>query len=268
MPPTGPNDSSLPWSDPADGMIDYDALTHDLDVDVDPSHDGLYDLFQSNPEADPKAKAKDVLPSAHSLPSALSPTASDPDSASDSSRSTAAAMNNVDVNDVAMNGYFEFGDDPGMNWADMTIFNNHDVHDTINPAVIGQPMPMHMDLVDVSPAPSHDFSSPSDANPSPPSAKYEPDEYLPMDSVSSTQDSPIHLHSPLSQGQGFARKRLSVRNPTQALKRLANHADSEQSRPLRPNPSTACVPQTPVTSPPLRTSSLARVRRLSRPQTP
>lgn len=189
-------------------MIDYDALSHDLDVDVDPSHDGLYDLFQSNPEADSKSKGKQALQPGHALPSALSPTASDPDSASDSSRST-AAMNNLDVNDVAMNGYFEFGEDPGMNWADLTIFNNDEVHDTINPAVIGQPMGMHMDLVDVSPGPSHDFSSPSDVNASPP-AKYEPDDYLPRDSVSSTQDSPMHLHSPLSQGQGFARKRLSV----------------------------------------------------------
>lgn len=209
MSPAGHNENSLPWSDPADGMIDYDALTRDLDVDVDPSHNGLYDLFQSNPDADSKPKTKEVLQPVHGLPSALSPTASDPDSASDSSRST-AAMNNIDVNDVAMNGYFEFNDDPGMNWADLTIFNNDEVHDTINPAVIGQPMGMHMDLVDVSPGPSHDSSSPSDVNASPP-AKYEPEDYLPMDSVSSSQDSPMHLHSPLSQGQGFARKRLSVR---------------------------------------------------------
>lgn len=210
MPPTGPSDSSsLPWSDPADGMIDYDALTHDLTVDVDSSHTGLYDLFQSNPEVDSKSKSKQVLQPGHALPSALSPTASDPDSASDSSRST-AAMNNIDVNDVAMNGYFEFGEDPGMNWADLTIFNNDEVHDTINPAVIGQPMGMQMDLVGVSPGASHDFSSPSDVNASPP-AKYDPDDYLPMGSVSSSQDSPMHLHSPLSQNQGFARKRLSVR---------------------------------------------------------
>lgn len=211
MPPTRPNDSSsLPWSDPADGMIDYDALTHDLTVDVDSSHTGLYDLFQSNPEVDSKSKTKEVLQPGHALPSALSPTASDPDSASDSSRST-AAMNNIDVNDVAMNGYFEFGEDPGMDWADLTIFNNDEVHDTINPAVIGQPMGMQMDLVDISPGPDHDFSSPSDVNASPP-AKYDPDDYLPMGSVSSSQDSPMHLHSPLSQSQGFARKRLSVRN--------------------------------------------------------
>lgn len=207
-PPTGPNES-LPWSDAADGMIDYDALTHDLDVDVDPSHNGLYDLFQSNPKADSKSKTKEVLQPCHGLPSALSPTASDPDSASDSSRST-AAMNNIDVNDVTMNGYFEFGDDPGMNWADLTIFNNDEVHDTINPAIIDQPMGMHMDLADISPGASHDSSSPSDTNASPP-AKYEPDDYLPMDSVSSAQDSPSHLHSPLSQGQNFATKRLSVR---------------------------------------------------------
>lgn len=208
-PPTGPNDS-LPWSDPADGIIDYDAISQDLDVDVDPSHNGLYDLFQSSTEPQSKGNAREVLQPVHGLPSALSPTASDPDSASDSSRST-TAMNNMDVNDVTMNGYFDFDNEPGVDWGDLTVFNN-DVNDTINPAVIDQPMSMHMDLVDVTSAPSHASSSPSDINASP-AALHDHDDYIPsLDRMPSSQNSPAHMQSPLSQNRAFMRKRLSVRD--------------------------------------------------------
>ncbi|KAG8160256.1 hypothetical protein KVR01_009792 [Diaporthe batatas] len=213
MPPTSPNDG-VSMSELS--FINYDAYSElDPDLSLDGSADFL-DLIHSNPDlSQPKAQPGLQSTPAH-LTSAPSPTASDQDSASDSSTThrtdsstlSAAAMNGGDVDMAGM--WDQLDSQPRLDWEDHgdfvdidnmpSIFDN--ANGTINPAALDQsPYGEHIDIGDTQFAPRHDSSSPSDSSQSPMAANAS-DESPPEDAdnhnVFSFKGSPQSAQSPYS----------------------------------------------------------------------
>lgn len=251
MPPTSPNDG-VSMSELS--FINYDAYSElDPDLSLDGSADFL-DLIHSNPDlSQPKAQAGLQSTPAH-ITSAPSPTASDQDSASDSSTThrtdsstlSAAAMNGGDVDMAGM--WDQLDSQPRLDWEDHgdfvdidnmpSIFDN--ANGTINPAALDQsPYGEHIDIGDAQFAPRHDSSSPSDGSQSPMAANAS-DESPPEDTenhnVFSFKGSPQSAQSPYS----YRNKRHSVSpeirliflgSPSQRLKQ--NYSLSKSMNGLR-----------------------------------
>lgn len=240
MPPTSPNDG-VSMSELS--FINYDAYSElDPDLSLDGSADFL-DLIQSNPDLS-QPKAQPVLQSTPGhIPSAPSPTASDQDSASDSSTThrtdsstrSAAAMNGGDVDMAGM--WDQLDSQPRLDWEDHndfvdidhmpSIFDN--TNGTINPAALDQsPYGEHIDIGDAQFAPRHDSSSPSDSSQSPLAANAS-DESPPADTenhnVFSFKGSPQSVQSPYS----YRNKRHSV-SPTPCLMMFLLDSHSQSSK--------------------------------------
>lgn len=235
MPPTSPNDG-VSMSELS--FINYDAYSElDPDLSLDGSADFL-DLIQSNPDLS-QPKAQPVLQSTPGhIPSAPSPTASDQDSASDSSTThrtdsstrSAAAMNGGDVDMAGM--WDQLDSQPRLDWEDHgdfvdidhmpSIFDN--ANGTINPAALDQsPYGEHVDIGDAQFAPRHDSSSPSDSSQSPMAANAS-DESPPEDTenhnVFSFKGSPQSVQSPYS----YRNKRHSVSLAARPMILLGPHS--------------------------------------------
>lgn len=184
--------------------------------------DDYLDLIQ-HPDSDshgPKADGAGLFQHALTtpLPSNLSPTASDPDDSSDSSRSPkAAAMDTSDRMDLE------------TTWDDFLNFGSDQTNpDTVNPADIDQPtgngnphffMPTFFPEAERS-SPAFDSSSPSESNSSS-SAHNDSDESLPMAMEVKPSIVSIPPQAPLSRS-----KRLSVR--CTAGSRILAFADRKQ----------------------------------------
>lgn len=219
MPPSGKPIDDFPAFNPAFGG------PYAFNVDLYPDNaDDYLDLIH-HPDSDshgPKGSGTGLFQPASStpLPSNLSPTASDPDSSSDSSRSPkAAAMDSADRMDLegTWEDFLNFGSDQ----------NNPD---TINPADIDQPMgngngqsflpTLFPDPARASPA--FDSSSPSESNSSS-SALNDSDESLPMAMETKPSIVSIPPQAPPSRN-----KRLSVR--CTAGSRFLAFADRKQQQ--------------------------------------
>lgn len=225
MPPsTNPNDG-VSMSELS--FINYEAYS-DLDLGLDESTQFL-DLIQSTPDiSHSKGTVLRSGDSSH-IPPAPSPTASDQDSASDSSTThrtdrsslSAPVMNNGDVEMAGI--WDQLDSNPKVEWdhdgdfgamdSMPSIFDNG----TIDPAALAQsPFGDNIDFGDAPSAPRQDSSSPSDRSQSPEPANGS-DESPPEDTenhnVFSFKGSPSDVRSPFS----YRNKRHSVGNTARML---------------------------------------------------
>lgn len=162
--------------------------------------------FAQVTESQPKSQTLLQSPASSNLPANLSPTASDQDSASDSSRST-NAMNNGD-GDIEMPLFDGSRKRAASDDVDFSnVFGFDPVSTTIDPTVIGQqPNGGSFSLTGL-PLPSHprfDSSSPSDMHDSPGTVNNEMEEPSP---IQESKQRRLPSRSHVSQNR---RKRLSV----------------------------------------------------------
>lgn len=222
MPPSGEPIDDFPAFNPAFGG------PYAFNVDLYPDNaDDYLDLIH-HPDSDshvPKGAGTGLFQPATgtTLPTNLSPTASDPaDDSSDSSRSPkVAAMDSADRMDMegAWDDFLNFGSD-----------QNHP--DTINPADIDQPMSNgshHAFMPTLFPdaeraSPAFDSSSPSESTTSS-SALNDSDESLPMPMDTAAKPNVVSI--PPRTGPNSRNKRLSVRA---ARSRILNLADLDQQQ--------------------------------------
>ncbi|KAK7746927.1 SPT3 Dosage dependent suppressor of Ty-induced promoter mutations-like protein [Cytospora paraplurivora] len=208
-----------PTTNPNDGVsmselsfINYEAYS-DLDLGLDDSTQFL-DLIHSNPDISHNKSAGLRSGDSTGIPPVPSPTASDQDSASDSSTthrterssSSAPAMNHDDVemagiwDQLDSNTKVEWDHDGDFGAMDTmpSIFDN----DTIDPAALAQsPFGDHIDFGDAHSAPRQDSSSPSDCSQSPEPANgsdESPPEDVEAHNVFSFKGSPSDMRSPFS----------------------------------------------------------------------
>ncbi|KAF3766034.1 hypothetical protein M406DRAFT_329877 [Cryphonectria parasitica EP155] len=148
----------------SEDFVNFNGMPQNLD-DFDFAADDFLNFAQSN-DSQPKGQGLLQPTTDSTLPSNLSPTASDQDSASDSSRST-NAMNNGD-GDVDM-ALFEKSSREGFGDFDFNSMSSMYEQNTINPAMIDQPMGGSYTSFGRNAAspPRFDSSSPSDFNSSP-----------------------------------------------------------------------------------------------------
>ncbi|KUI67785.1 Protein MGA2 [Cytospora mali] len=223
-----------PTTNPNDGVsmselsfINYEAYS-DLDLGLDESTQFL-DLIQSNPDISHSKGTVLRSGGSNDIPPAPSPTASDQDSASDSSTThrtdrsslSAPAMNNGDVemagiwDQIDSNTKVEWDHDADFGAMDSmpSIFDSG----TIDPAALAQsPFGDHIDFGDTQSAPRHDSSSASDSSQSPEPANGS-DESPPEDTenhnVFSFKGSPPDIQSPFS----YRSKRHSNYSTTKSM---------------------------------------------------
>lgn len=161
--------------------------------------------FAQVTDSQPKSQTLLQSPAGGNLPANLSPTASDQDSASDSSRST-NAMHNGD-GDIEMSLFDGSRKRAASDDVDFNVFGFDTMSTTIDPTVIGQQTTGSSFSLAGLPLPSHprfDSSSPSDMHDSPGTVNNEMEEPSPIQE-SKQRRLPPRSHIPQNR-----RKRLSV----------------------------------------------------------